>query len=509
MNARAFVVGMLFSTATVVPTADLGAFDTGHHTDLTVNVLLWEGFSADATDVVVFENWMPDFFGPEITDYTRREADRSAALNYLTQSAGEAGRAVFDKEYRRLIQPYAAKLHFDNLESTDAVAQYWWRLTKNTERTVKALAKGKDRRGLLTVIGLSLHAVQDFYAHSTWVDDARAAEGRFPADTWFDVMARSNNRLRNVRVRTGRYPGAGQSSHDALNHDSYSRKNWDRAYALAYVASVQWVRQIKTWVSEIDPTLWGCLTNYGLTSGDRSKLTDDLEAMRMAGRLTAHWKGPSAPAQLGAAGALIRFANRGWTDPFVFEVRDKNLLYYIAEGLGDGEVTPAQRIQPAMEQSRAILLVLDTLADLIPANALPSRDPGELPGKVPAHQLPLQLVSQHATTSFSASIGGRAGSQAMSEDALAAQSNLPRAWRSLWFVPADAGNPPITIAVTIAYEGDATSGVYDLDPSPGKSFSLTMPLGNGNSGVAAGGVSIGNEPNSSARLHYAVTTLRF
>jgi hypothetical protein len=62
-------------------------------------------------------------------------------------------------------------VHFDNLISTAAITQVWSRIIGGTVVGVDWAAARGDVRSARQVIGVGLHAIQDFYSHSTWIDD--------------------------------------------------------------------------------------------------------------------------------------------------------------------------------------------------------------------------------------------------------------------------------------------------------------------------------------------------
>jgi hypothetical protein len=75
-----------------------------------------------------------------------------------------------------------AKLHFDDLFTTREVLDHWRRILSGT---LLGLLWAKERGDVLAahnILGVSLHAIQDFYSHSNWVD---APERR--NRTWFEV----------------------------------------------------------------------------------------------------------------------------------------------------------------------------------------------------------------------------------------------------------------------------------------------------------------------------------
>lgn len=112
-----------------------------------------------------------------------------------------------------------AKLHFDDTFSMDGIRQTWTRYAAGTliglywasEQMVDN-RKG-DVAAARNILGLSVHAVQDFYSHSNWVDDPdrRCA-------TWFDLPPDERHSL--TPIHTGAYETPTQGA--PANHGHYS-----------------------------------------------------------------------------------------------------------------------------------------------------------------------------------------------------------------------------------------------------------------------------------------------
>src|SRR5688572_2859234 len=231
-----FFVVIIFCECSVFP---VSAYDTGHHTDLTRNALLAEGFNEQAIRVVVLQNWLTDLYG----------------AHPLAIPGSEIKAIKGDVE----------KLHFDNLFSTQEVRNYWIQLIANTQSAVSAAASREgDELRVLALIGISLHAVQDFYSHSNWIDIYQRPGDPFRPTTWIDVDNSGGIPLPS-RIQTGWYgnnmfpvqPPQTQPHSDqlrsgqiinGLNKDSYRRFAWDQAYAFSYAATRQWINAIRTWV---------------------------------------------------------------------------------------------------------------------------------------------------------------------------------------------------------------------------------------------------------------------
>jgi hypothetical protein len=90
-----------------------------------------------------------------------------------------------------------AKVHFDDLFSAVAVRNTYRRYFTGTIAGLIWASERNDVSAARNIVGISLHAVQDFYSHSNWVD---APERRNV--TWFDVGRVERARL---AIWTGSY----------------------------------------------------------------------------------------------------------------------------------------------------------------------------------------------------------------------------------------------------------------------------------------------------------------
>lgn len=285
------------------------AFDTGHHSDLTRAALSRRGFSDHAIKIVQLANWLAD---------------------YVTNSP-----TTFDASVKRRMED----LHFDNLDTTAKVENYWRNLAANTSAEVKDIMKSialsntiiarhetiiagferdigqapnqaakdslmrrkaereaardkeqgdkqKALTELLVVIGVSLHAVQDFYSHSNWTEAhyPLATTPQYQTMTYWREMRQNQDVLPSQRnpaadYHTGWYPGPRASqvppatndrrhgpyvnppnptnnpNNEYLNHDSYCRPRWDRAYVFAYAGTLEWIDAVIAWADKEAPGL--------------------------------------------------------------------------------------------------------------------------------------------------------------------------------------------------------------------------------------------------------------
>jgi RHS repeat-associated protein len=151
------------------------------------------------------------------------------------------------------------ELHFDDLYNTAAIKQHWDELEQKLEKIAKAvndssgMANDQKLIVLSTTLGHALHAVQDFYSHSNWIErslEFGTKPGDIPtwhADLWFE---RHIHLLRithpDKQIFTGTFLGEkapkGHPHHENLNKDNPSRgKNHHVARRLATAASKEWL----------------------------------------------------------------------------------------------------------------------------------------------------------------------------------------------------------------------------------------------------------------------------
>jgi len=119
----------------------------------------------------------------------------------------------------------------------------WVRLREQTYLAVKQAELNDDRTGFLAAMGMSLHTVQDFYAHTDWADqtDNEVWENKgYPGDvTWFDVP---DEEKQGVEIT--------QANHDlGTDKDHVTHPHYETSYREAYYGSRQWIKMVKSWVS--------------------------------------------------------------------------------------------------------------------------------------------------------------------------------------------------------------------------------------------------------------------
>jgi hypothetical protein len=152
------------------------AFDAWWHAEATRKAMVANGFSGDARLVAQFANYLVDF--------------HSATGHYLDGFEGlyrrlPGGRPKNAPTTLRLDTADMKRLHFDSLFSTFEITRQWVVLESNTKAALRKYAADPSVKPgfrlivLLSIVGASLHVVEDFYAHSNWV------EGKKPVKTIF------------------------------------------------------------------------------------------------------------------------------------------------------------------------------------------------------------------------------------------------------------------------------------------------------------------------------------
>lgn len=328
------------------------AFDTGHHSDLTRESLKDQGFGNTAIQVAQVENWLTDYFSNSPTSSIKSDVE---------------------------------KLHFDSLLTTTQVRNYWGRLTINTKNAVQQAAREKDTLKLISLLGISLHAVQDFYSHSQWVEThPTTSSTSFRTDTWFSSPLPNNISLV-TGIGTSTYKGTppvGSLKHGGyanapncapncdLNKDSYVRPNWDKAYVFAYAGSREWVNAVHTWVNEVDSTgaFWKSVQSYSVSGADRKDLDYDLDAVYRLSEWVkissadGNWKGNGS----GSTAEFLAFGV-AWTashdSRFVKEFKVRGIQRLLISGLtGNGTtINPPPSAVPINPTLSSLTLIVLTI----------------------------------------------------------------------------------------------------------------------------------------------------
>lgn len=313
--------------------SNASALDTGLHGDITESAMRDEAFNLNAATIGRADNWFMDMYGTAGSNPYSGHADLLKEI--LAFSFGDRehwGKQLTDTSYHS---------HFDstipNANITKGSTDEWDRIRSQVIWTTKEVQKQQDPLGVLTVIGMSLHTVQDFYAHTNFSE--HKGIGMFAAPgwdtlnygltpTWWDIP-------RDVRdgqdVFTGTTPGHRIHGYFRDPASKAMAKDWPGAqtvnpnvfnntYMSAYFASRQWVQAIRNWLN--DPALWAKAQNYAKHA---SAARADARGGFYMSTYTGHWQGQGEPWSPDNAG------HRGWGGSLI-GARQMTKAYF--EGVG-------------------------------------------------------------------------------------------------------------------------------------------------------------------------------
>ena len=164
------------------------------------------------------------------------------------------------------------ELHFDNLQNLNQINNHWFKLKQLTIKELSDINTIKNKTEkkikLLIIIGQTLHAVQDFYSHSNWIEyfhEKHNFNNKESFMTWFDVFKNNKQKydeykkllLKNEEeIYTGYFPANKNISkynivHDdkkrmpGLNKDRAERPYFDVVYHLSVKQGIQWLNYLR------------------------------------------------------------------------------------------------------------------------------------------------------------------------------------------------------------------------------------------------------------------------
>ncbi|MCW2958584.1 MAG: hypothetical protein JWP18_1387, partial [Solirubrobacterales bacterium] len=376
------LAGLVAITVLLAP-AGAQAFDTGPHSDLTRDALSSEGFGATAVDVVVVNNWFTDLYSNSSKVPQSGHADTAVSIfGALFENDERWPQAVLDG---------ANRTHFDSsiadVSNVGRAEAEWDRLQRSTSqllRSAKAAGSRNKELRVLSTLGMGLHAIQDFYSHSNWIEQPGVTGADGPdwsastvglTPTWFDVPKRTRDGL---NVYIGDSTGHEDRPHGAWNTDGNrsvaggvnkdwpGRPGYTGAYTTTYFASRQWVRAVRAALG--DEALWQRTLRYADRRG--GELDHDLRGALAIGMATGHWQGQGEPcdpsfsltpcgSRNGLGGDLIAarsavnayFEDRGRTR---FRGTFQSLIPLFAQAAPNGDLLPVSSSQGLQATTRFV-----------------------------------------------------------------------------------------------------------------------------------------------------------
>jgi hypothetical protein len=417
------------------------AFDTGHHQDMTRSALEREGFGDSSIRVVQLQNWLTDLYG----------AHPLTTLPIVREATAVVDPSLF------AVRKELEKLHFDNLFGTDSVRSYWLRLLYGARLSMRHAAEKQDILGALTILGVSLHAVQDFYSHSNWIAQyPLPLVGPIKPRTWFDV---ENHEGVTKSIMTGLYPAERDLppprvrtflTHAELNKDSYQRQGWEDAYILAYTATREWVRDMRREVEAARPGFWNCLQTYRLDEAGARELAADMDAARdLSLSAEGHWKGPGT-ADAALAATLYRVWSEKKNSRFVDEFRQRPTLAILSTVLSSG--LDERGVEVSAQVPRVVPFALDESA-------------------ITLHTTAVHLTGAVDTAAFDAlvTMSEAARSQSFEETNQAVLKDR-WTWQTVFFTARNAAEIRVHYVLVREPQGlvELRGQQVDIHPAPGK-----------------------------------------
>ena len=258
------------------------AFDTGPHFDMTEDVMRAEGFSDNAIRTAQAANFLIDFHEFIGNEKFARALDPGCRAQLAA-----------------VLKIGDSLQHFDDLETPTEVSHRWDSMIEGTKKVAglyEKLPTGPDILGLVALLGASLHNVQDFYAHSNWVEfvgkGTLAPYGTSP--TWLSVDRATREALNVYTRRKKDNPPRthGEWNTVGLTKDWSGRPLHREAYTCAWFATRQWVRLFRSFVG---PQTWAKMQAFQQASFDPQW---DWVHARKISSYGGHWNGNGGPVEL-------------------------------------------------------------------------------------------------------------------------------------------------------------------------------------------------------------------
>ncbi len=333
---RKAVSGAVVVVALALFSQPAAAFDTSPHFDITGDALTAEGFGVNSVRVAQVNNWFVDLY------VNSKDVPASGHASWWKTLIGTNWFLGEIENWADDVVDAAASMHFDSKSGgmgyrrAQDLGREWNRLLDMTIRTCRSARPGNPLQ-CLTALGASLHQVQDFYAHTNWVEPrfgelpgydgpGWAATGRGDAPTWFDLPAADRDPARS-RVYTNGLPSGAVDYGDRLfnrghgswrsdsnkhlgtkmNKDWPGRPRFVEAYMAGYFATRQWVQAVQRGVG--DAAFWNLVRGYTPPNATAAKdLRHDLRKGALGvSYWTGHWQGQGEPfgaADPGPGGSL-------------------------------------------------------------------------------------------------------------------------------------------------------------------------------------------------------------
>lgn len=159
---------------------------------------------------------------------------RNTKLNYSFIHGIRGEGTVFSGgvTYPDIHETHNKSSHFDQMNYSQIVANYK-SLINEIPTLVDSFEKGSGGDNLGFEVGKNLHAIQDFYSHSNYIELYESVYGQTDVSKIPTLMEALNNKkysnfadVLKTDLVTGRFPGTGEGSHREMNHDVGAGSNY-------------------------------------------------------------------------------------------------------------------------------------------------------------------------------------------------------------------------------------------------------------------------------------------
>jgi hypothetical protein len=150
--------------------------DPWHHEDITCRALIGDARCYDAAGANIVYGDAALGFSNHAAHAIAWHADYIDSYLYSPIWWASAGRPleVLDRFKAGMANYWhLASLHFDDLKSTEEVEATWKRYMAGTLIGLHWAAEQEDINAAYNILGVSMHAVEDFYSHSTWINETQ------------------------------------------------------------------------------------------------------------------------------------------------------------------------------------------------------------------------------------------------------------------------------------------------------------------------------------------------
>lgn len=471
------------------------SFDTGPHMNITRDALSGEGFSETALQVAQVNNWFVDMYEKAPANpYSGHAPWWKTALGAIDLLDPLSLFGTLEIEGWDPDMVHAADAtHFDSTNgghpNAAALTAEWNRLQRAIGTLAREARDKNDPLKLLTVLGASLHQVQDFYSHTNWVEPQGgpgqaydgpgwAARGFGNTPTWFDIsdqVRNSTNLYGSDNGKSRRDHGHWRSDGNAglqtgMNKDWSGRPYFTEAYIAAYYGTRQWVRAVRAAVN--DDAFWERVIFYANREG--TSLDYELKGGFEMSFYTGHWDGQGEPTggdkpgpggSLDDARAVTRnyFSSRGKTK---FRSLFESLIERVADPKATGSLLPIASSQVIQANHHFIKVQVDEIAqiDNLDLDYVLVQDRADFYVKTEIAGMPFHSAMIHGYDTYNFP-----------------SPNYPFVFLKALTKTARFNNPLCNLQVEIATSGDWWSGTDDdvyLRINDNKRFKLDKPLYN-------------------------------